>query len=64
MYADDIDIEHAYGPKQHKILEKVINDDLKNLKAYFDENSFSVNVNKCQFMLIGTYQVFALWALR
>ncbi len=37
-------------------LQKSINDDLSCLKTYFDDNRLSVNVYKCEFMLLGTYQ--------
>ncbi len=33
-----------------------IYDDLSCLKTYFDDNRLTVNVDKCEFMLIGTYQ--------
>ncbi len=29
---------------------------LSCLKTYFDDNRLSVNVDKCEFMLFGTYQ--------
>ena len=56
MYADDTEIEHACEPKQYQILESTIKNDLQKLKTYFNENRLSVNIDKCQFMLIGTYQ--------
>ncbi len=37
-------------------LQKSINDDLSCLKTYFDDNRLSVNVNKYEFMLLGTYK--------
>ncbi len=36
-----------------------INSDLSRLKSYFDINRLSINVTKCEFMQIGTYQSIA-----
>ncbi len=37
-------------------LHNPINDDLSCLKTYCDDNRLSVNVDKCELMLLGTYQ--------
>ncbi len=37
-------------------LQKSINDDLSSLKTYLNDNRLSVNVDKCEFMLLGTYK--------
>ncbi len=38
--------------EQFDELQKSVNDDLSCLKPYFDDNRFSVNVDKCEFMLL------------
>ena len=40
--------------KKSKILEKKINDDLKSLFQWFSNNQLLLNINKCQYMMIGT----------
>ncbi len=56
MYADDTECESASNPEDYKELESTINNDLYKVKEYFDTNKLSVNVLKCEFMLVGTYQ--------
>ncbi len=41
---------------EHIQLENSLNNDLCKLRKYFDVNRLSINVAKCVFMLIGTYQ--------
>ncbi len=45
-------------PEDYKELESTINNDLYKVKEYFDTNKLSLNVPKCVFMLVGTYQSF------
>ncbi len=59
MFADDTEIEHTCKPEDHSTLENNINSDLSRLKSYFDTNRLSINVTKCEFMQIGTYQSIA-----
>ncbi len=59
MFVDDIEIEDTCKPKDHSILVNNINSDLSRLKSYFDTNRLIINVTKCEFMQIGTYQIFA-----
>ncbi len=56
MFADDTEIENTCKPEDHSTLENNINSDLSRLKSYFDTNGLSINVTKCEFMQIGTYQ--------
>jgi len=56
MFADDTEIEDACTPDNHLDLEKNINEDLTRLKSYLDTNRLSINVTKCEYMQIGTYQ--------
>ncbi len=58
MFADDTEIVNTCKPKDHSTLENNINSDLSGLKLYFDTNRLrlSINVTKCEFMQIGTYQ--------
>ncbi len=49
-------MDNAKTPEEFDELQKSINDDLSCLKTYFDDNRLSVNVDKCEFMLPGTYQ--------
>ncbi len=43
------------NPFSHK-LEANLNNDLYKLKEYLDYNRLSLNIPKCEFMLIGTHQ--------
>ncbi len=56
LFADDTEMDDAKNPEEFDELKKWIIDDLSCLKTYFDDNIFSVNVDKCEFMLLGTYQ--------
>ncbi len=59
MYADDTECESASKPEDYKELESTINSDHNRVKEYFDTNKLSLNVPKCAFMLVGTYQSLA-----
>ncbi len=56
MYADDTEMEDSCKPEDSIKLETNLNSDLIRLKEYFNLNRLSINVAKCEFMLIGTYQ--------
>ncbi len=56
LFADDTEIDNTKQPEEFDELQKSINDGLSCLKTYFDDNRLSVNVDKCEFMLLGTYQ--------
>ncbi len=43
-------------PEDYKELETIINNDLHRVKEYFDTNKLSLNVPKCGFKPVGTYQ--------
>ncbi len=49
-------MDNEKTPEEFDNLQKSINDDLSCLKTYFDDNRLSVNVDKCDFMLLRTYQ--------
>ncbi len=59
MYADDTECQSASKPEHYKELESTINNDLYKVKEYFDTNKLSLNVPKCEFMLVGAYQSLA-----
>ncbi len=59
MFADDTEIEDTCKPEDQSTLENNMNSYLSRLKSYFDTNRLSINVTKCEFMQIGTYQPFA-----
>ncbi len=59
MYADHRESESASKPEDYKELESTINNDLYKVKEYFDTNKLSLNVSKCECMLVGTYQSLA-----
>ncbi len=59
MYADDTEIDSASKPDCPEELENNLNSDLCNISEYFNINRISLNVHKCEFMLIGTYQSLA-----
>ncbi len=52
LFADDTEMDNAKNAEQFDELQKSVNDDLSCLKPYFDDNRFSVNVDKCEFMLL------------
>ena len=52
LYADDTCM--YFAAKDPKALEKVINEDLKSAMTWFSNNELLLNVDKCQFMLIGS----------
>ncbi len=59
MYADDTEIDSASKPDCPEELENNLNSDLCKISEYFNINRLSLNVPKCEFMLIGTYQSLA-----
>ncbi len=59
IFADDKEIKDTCKPEDQSTLENNINSDLSRLKSYFDTNRLSINVTKCEFMQIGTYQSIA-----
>ncbi len=59
MFADDTEIEDTCKPEEHSTLENNIKSDLSRIKLYFDTNRLSINVTKCEFMQIDTYQSIA-----
>ncbi len=54
--ADDTEIDFASKPDCPEELENNLNSDLCKISEYFYINSLSLNVPKCEFILIGTYQ--------
>ncbi len=56
MYADNTEYESASKPEDYKELETTLNNDLYRVKEYFETNMLILNVPKCEFMLVGTYQ--------
>ncbi len=59
MYADDTEIDFASKPDCPEELENNLNIDLCKISEYFNINRLSLNVPKCEFMLIGMYQSLA-----
>ncbi len=53
MYSDDTKMEDPCTPEDPIKLETNLNSDLSRLKEYFNLNWLSINVAKCEFMLIG-----------
>ncbi len=45
-------MDNAKNPEEFDELQKSINDDLSCLNPYFDDSRLSVNVDKCEFMLL------------
>jgi hypothetical protein len=56
MFADDTELDAAEKHDDSELLEINLNSDLTKMKDYFDYNKLSLNVPKCEFMLIGTHQ--------
>ncbi len=59
MYADDTEIDSVSKPDYPEELENNLNSDLCKISEYFNINRLNLNVPKCEFMLIGTYQSLA-----
>ncbi len=59
MYADDTEIDFASKPDCPEELENNLNGDLCKISQYFNINRLSLNVPKCEFMLMGRYQSLA-----
>ncbi len=55
MYADDTECESTSKSEDNKESETTINNDLYRIKEYFDTNKLSLNVPKCELMLVATY---------
>ena len=62
MFADDMETDSAAKPECSAELESNVNSDLCKVKQYLDINRLSLNVQKCEFMLIGTHQSIAKMA--
>ncbi len=54
MHADDTAL--SYASKSTRDLERNINEDLVYLKEYFVINKLSLNIQKCEFLTVGTHQ--------
>ncbi len=54
MFADDTKLNTAEKPNFSHKLEANRNNDLNTLKEYRDYNRLSLNIPKCEFMLIVT----------
>ena len=52
LYADDTCL--YFAAKDKREMQKVINDDLKSMFNWFSNNHLLLNIDKCQFMLIGS----------
>ncbi len=59
MYADDTEIDSTSKCDCPKELENNLNSDLCKISEYYNINRLSLNVPKCEFMSIGTYQSLA-----
>ncbi len=56
MFADDTEIDTTEKPEYHQDIQNNLNADLHKLKDYLNYNRLSLNIQKCEFMLIGTFQ--------
>ncbi len=54
MYAVNTECETASKSEDYKELELIISNDLHRVKEYFETNTLSLNVPKCEFMLVET----------
>ncbi len=59
MYAYDTEIDSASKPDCPEEPENNLRSHLCNISEYFNINNLSLDVPKCEFMLIGTYQSLA-----
>ncbi len=55
MFVDDTQIEVTCKPDDHSAINN-INSDLSRLISYFGTNRLRINVTKCEYMQIRTYQ--------
>ncbi len=56
MFADDTQLDTAEKPTFSHILEAKFNNDLNKLNEYLNYDILSLNIQRCEFMLICTYQ--------
>ncbi len=54
MYADDTTL--SYTSKSTADLERNINEEAVYLKEYYVINKLSLNIQKCEFLIVGTPQ--------
>ncbi len=59
MFGDDTEIDTAEKPECHEDLQNSLNADLHKIKDYLNYNRLSLNIPKCEFMLMVTFQSLA-----
>ncbi len=56
MFGDDTEIDTAEKLECYEDLQNNLNADLHKSKYYLNYNKLSLNITKCEFMLIGTFR--------
>ncbi len=59
MFGDDTEIDTAEKPESHEDLQNSLNADLHKIKDYLNYSRLSLNIPKCEFMLMVTFQSLA-----
>ncbi len=59
MFADASEIDRAGKPQCRENLQNNLNADFHKIKDYLNYYRFSLNIPKCEFMLIDTFQSLA-----
>ncbi len=59
IIADDTEIDTAEKPECHEYLQNNLNADFHKIKGHLYYNILSLNIPKCEFMLIVTFQSLA-----
>jgi len=58
LFADDVQVDKQYSSTQASTALTELNSDLKNISNWSRSNGLSLNIDKCQHIVIGTQQLF------
>ncbi len=56
MFAGDTEIDTPEKPECHEDLQNNLNAEIHKIKDYLNYNTLNLNIPKCEFMLISTFQ--------
>ncbi len=56
MFAGDTDLDTADNPECHEDLQNNLNADFHKIEDSLNFDRLSLNISKCKFILIGTFQ--------
>ena len=58
LFADDVQTTKTFSPINASVALSELNDDLDNINKWSCDNGLSLNVDKCQHIIIGSQQLF------